>query len=118
MLSSISGKNRFKLFKRAVKTKDRNTWADYKRLRNKITSDLRNGKAAYFRDHLKKAKTTLTYWNVLSKATNPKVRKKIGPLKRDDNSLAVKDTEKASLMNSFFSTIAEKLNAGQLQALH
>ena len=118
MLSSISGKNRFKLFKRAVKTKDRNTWADYKRLRNEITSDLRKAKAAYFRDQLKKAKTTLAYWNVLSKATNPKVRKKIGPLKRDDNSLAVKDTEKASLMNSFFSTIAEKLNAGQLQALH
>ena len=118
MLSSISGKNRFKLFKRAVKTKDRDTWADYKRLRNEITSDLRKAKAAYFRDQLKKAKTTSAYWNVLSKATNPKVRKKIGPLKRDDNSLAVKDTEKASLMNSFFSTIAEKLNAGQLQALH
>ena len=116
MLSSISGKNRFKLFKRAVKTKDRNTWADYKRLRNEITSDLRKAKAAYFRDQLKKAKTTSAYWNVLSKATNPKVRKKIGPLKRDDNSLAVKDTEKASLMNCFFSTIAEKLNAGQLQA--
>ena len=32
------------------------------------------------------------------------------------NSLAAKDTEKASLMNCFFSTIAEKLNAGQLQA--
>ena len=115
---SISGKNRFKLFKRAVKTKDRNTWADYKRLRIEITSDLRKAKAAYFRDQLKKAKTTSTYWNVLSKATNPKVRKKIGLLKRDDNSLAVKDTEKASLMNSFFSTIAEKLNAGQLQAPH
>ena len=106
----------FKLFKNAVETKDQNTWADYKRLRSEITSDLRKAKAAYFRDQLKKAKTTSAYWNVLSKATNPKVRKKIGPLKRDDNSLAVKDTEKASLMNCFFSTIAEKLNAGQLQA--
>ena len=53
MLSLISGKNRFKLFKRAVKTKDRNTWADYKRLRNEITSDLRKAKAVYFRDQLK-----------------------------------------------------------------
>ena len=107
---------RFKLFKAAVETKDQNTWADYKRLRNEITSDLRKAKAAYFRDQLKKAKTTSAYWNVLTKATNPKVRKKIGPLKRDDNGLAVKDTEKARLMNCFFSTIAEKLNAGQLQA--
>ena len=108
---------RFKLLKRAVETKEPNTWADYKRLRNEITSDLGKVKAAYFRDQLKKAKTTLVYWNVLSKATNPKVRKKIGPLKRDDNSLAVKVREKASLMNCFFSKTAQKLNAGQLQAL-
>ena len=83
---------------------------------NYETSDLRKAKAAYFRDQLKKAKTTSAYWTVLTKATNPKVRKKIGPLKRDDNGLAVKDTEKARLMNCFFSTIAEKLNAGQLEA--
>ena len=106
----------FKLFKRAVETKDQNIWVDYKRLRNEITSDLRKAKAAYFRDQLKRAKTTSVYWNVLSKATNPKVRKKIGPLKRDDNGLAVKDTKKASLMNNFFSMIGEKLNAGQPQA--
>ena len=87
-------------------------------MRNEITSDLRKEKAVYFRDQLKKAKTTLAYWNVLSKATNPKIGKKIGPLKRDDNSFAVKNTEKASLMNCFFSKIAEKLNSRQLQAPH
>ena len=91
---------RFKLFKRAVETKDPNTWVDYKRLRNEITSDLRKAKAAYFRDQLKKAKTTLAYWNVFSKATNPKVRKKIGPLKCDNNSLAVKDTDTPILFAS------------------
>ena len=80
------------------------------------TSDLRKANAAYFRDQLKKAKTTSTYWNVLSKATNPKVRKRIRPLMRDDNILAVKDTEKASLLNCFFRTIAEKSNAEQFQA--
>ena len=85
-------------------------------MRNEIISYLRKAKAAYFRDQLKRAKTTSAYWNVLSKANNHKVTEKIGPLKRDDNSLAVKDTEKASLMNCFFSTIAEKLNSGQLQA--
>ena len=47
---------RFKLFKRAVETKDQNTWADYKRLRNEITSDLRKAKAAYFRDQLKRGR--------------------------------------------------------------
>ena len=35
------------------------TWADYKRLRNEITSDLRKAKAAYFRDQLKKGEDHL-----------------------------------------------------------
>ena len=51
---------------------------------------------------------------ILGKMTT--LRAWIGTLKCDDNSLAVKDTEKASLMNCFFSKIAEKLNSGQLQA--
>ena len=51
---------------------------------------------------------------VLGKMTT--LRAWIGPLKCDDNSSAVKDTDKASLMNCFFSKIAEKLNSRQLQA--
>ena len=34
---------RFNLFKRAVETKDSNTWADYKRLRNEIHLTLEKG---------------------------------------------------------------------------
>ena len=71
MLSSISGKNRFKLFKRAVKTKDRNTWADYKTLRNEITSDLRKGKAAYFRDHLQKGEDHLDVLECIIQSYQP-----------------------------------------------
>ena len=102
--------HRFKLFKRAVETKDPKTWANYKRLRNEITSDL--GK--------RRLHTSEINWRRRRPPRRigmyqPKVRKKIGPLTRDDNSLAVKDTENASLMNCFFSTIAEKLNSGQLQ---
>ena len=50
-----------------------------------MTSDIMRAKAAYFRNQENKTKTFLVYWNVLSK-----VMKKIGPLKRDDNSLAGK----------------------------
>ena len=35
--------------------------------------------------------------------------KKIGSLKRDDESLAVDDNEKANLLNCFFSTVGMKL---------
>lgn len=54
-------------------------------------------------------KTTGAHWNLIKKATNPKVRKTIGPLKRDDDTLALADPEKACLMNSYFATIGEKL---------
>ena len=40
---------------------------------------------------------------------NPKLRKAIGPLKREDGSLAVDDKEKSNLVNNFFSNIGEKL---------
>ena len=40
-------------------------------------------------------KTTGAHWNLIKKATNPKVRKTIGPLKRDDDTLALADPEKA-----------------------
>ena len=46
----------------------------------------------------------------MNKATNyPKIRKTIGPLKRHDDSLAVDDTEKANMMNMFFSTVGQNV---------
>ena len=72
----------FKLFKIAIKTKEADKWADYKKLRNEITSDIRKAKSAYFKRKFDEVKTTSTYWNLLSRATNPKAQKQIGPLKR------------------------------------
>ena len=105
---------RFKLFKEANRTKDPSKWATYKKLRNEITADIRRAKAKHFKDLLADVKTTAEYWNLLSKANNPKLRKVIGPLKREDGSLAVDDKEKSNLVNNFFSNIGEKL-AGSFQ---
>ena len=45
-------------------------------------------------------------------ATNlSKCHKPIGPLKRDDGSLAVCDVEEANMMNAYFSSIVTKLGA-------
>ena len=49
------------------------------------------------------------YWKLLKNSTNPTRPKTIGPLKREYDSLALLDGEKAPLMNSYFSTIGEKL---------
>ena len=39
---------RYKLFKRAVSTKDQEIYARYKKVRNEITSEIRNAKAQFF----------------------------------------------------------------------
>lgn len=100
---------RYKLFKSAVTTKCPDLWSEYKKIRNEVTRALRNAKASYFSDMFNEVKNSAAYWNLINKATNPKVRKNIGPLKRDDKSLALDDKEKAGLLNSYFATIGEKL---------
>ena len=100
---------RFKLFKRAVSTKDQEIYARYKKVRNEITSQIKIAKAQYFNDKLAEAKSATAYWNLIAEATNPVRRNRIGPLKREDGSLAVNDTEKANLINDFFANIGTRL---------
>ena len=97
------------MFKTEIETKEADKWADYKKLRNEITSDTRKAKSAYFKRKFDKVKVTSAYWNLLSRATNPKARKSIGPLKRDDESLVVDDKRKADLLNCSFATVGMKL---------
>ena len=101
---------RYRLFKSAVSTKDETAWTNYKKIRNEITADVRRAKATFFRENIEAAKSTAAYWKVLSEATNPKRRPHIGQLKRDDNTLAVRDEEKANLMNTFFATVGASLS--------
>ena len=54
---------RFKLFKRAVSTKDQEFYARYKKVRNEITSQIRIAKAQYFNEKLAEAKSAKAYWN-------------------------------------------------------
>ena len=87
--------SRFKLLKEASRTKDPSKWAAHKKLRNEITADISRAKAEHFKDLLADVKTTAEYWNMLSKANNTTLQKAIGPLKREDGSLAVDDKEKS-----------------------
>ena len=56
------------------------------------------------------AKSTAAYWKLLSKAANPKRRPQIGPTKRDDKTLAVRDDEKANLINAYFATVGTEIS--------
>ena len=106
----IKMNRRFKLFKLAVASKCPVKWSEYKRARNDVTRYIRQAKVSYFSDLFNQVKNTSAYWNLVNKATNPTVRKSIGPLKREDDTLALKDIDKANLINLFFTTVGEKLN--------
>ena len=101
---------RYKLFKAAISSKCPEQWSKYKRVRNEVTSDLRNTKSSYFSTIFNEVKSSSAYWNLLKRATNPKARKNIGPLKKEDNTLEFTDSGKANLINSYFATIGLKLS--------
>ena len=70
----------------------------------------------FFRSKVNEVKTSSAYWRLVKDATNlSKSHKPIGPLKREDGSLAVCDVEQANMMNAYFSSIGTKL-AAQLPA--
>lgn len=99
----------YKLFKAPVTSKCAKLWSDYKRARNKVTSDLRRAKTSYFSKMFNEVESLSAYWKVLKDATSSRVRKPIGPLRKPDDSLVSNDKEKAGLVNSFFSTIGKTI---------
>ena len=100
---------RYKLFKAAVSTKCPMQWSAYKKARNKVTSELRKAKTAYFSKMFSEVQSTSAYWNLMKRATDPKARKTIGPVKRDDGTVALVDEEKACILNSYFATVGQNL---------
>ena len=87
------------MLKRVVNTIDKDIYARYKKVRNEITSQIRNAKAQCYNEKLTIVKSAAAYWNLIAKATNPVRRNRIGPLKREDGSLAVNATGKENLIN-------------------
>ena len=106
---------RFKLFKLPVASERPSKWLEYKRLRNDVTRSMHQAKASYFSDLFSEVKSTSAYWNLVNKATNTKARKSIGPIKKEDETLALTDKEKANSINLFFSNVGNKLNAITLE---
>ncbi|KAK2554402.1 hypothetical protein P5673_024107 [Acropora cervicornis] len=90
---------RFKLFKVAMANRCPEAWSAYKRVRNSVTRALRKAKASYFTKMFGEVKNSTSYWNLVNRATNPKSRKAIGPIRRSDDSLALQDKDKATALN-------------------
>ena len=100
---------RYKLFKAAVTSKSAKLWSDYKKARNKVTSDLRRAKDLHFSKMFNEVKSSSAYWKLVKDAISSRVRKPIGPLRKCDDSLVLTDKEKAGLMNSFLANIGKNI---------
>jgi len=95
-------KNRYKIFKAAVNTKCPDEVRSH--------SSPKKSQSILFTKMFEEVKKTSAYWNLINKATNRIERNRaIGPLRRDDGSLALLDKEEAQWMNSHFTAIGENL---------
>ena len=66
-------------------------------------------------------KSAAAYWRLLKKTSGTtKVNRQAHQLKKDDGTLTTDDTEKATMLNDYFCTVAEKLigPADEIQPLH
>ena len=97
---------RYKLFKEAcaVSTKCPRKWSAYKMARNNVTSEVGKAKTTYFSIMFDEVQSTTAYWNLMKRATDPKVPKTIGSVKIDHGTVAFADQEKACSMNYYFTT--------------
>ncbi|XP_068712956.1 uncharacterized protein [Montipora foliosa] len=81
-------------------------WHKYKKARNEVTAALRKAKASYFTKMFEEVKKSSAYLNLINRARScTKHKSTIGPIRRNDGSLALSDKEKVQLINSYFATI-------------
>ena len=82
----------------------------YKKLRNEVTRQLQITEAAYWKEPFSKAKTSKEFWVVVNKLKRKQKDHRIGPLKDENDNLVTDDTEKAELMNSYFTQVGQELS--------
>ena len=81
----------------------------------------KKAKADYYSNLFDEAKSAAAYWRLLKKTSGTtKVNRQAHQLKKDDGTLTTNDTEKATMLNDYFCTVAQKLidPVDEIQALH
>ena len=81
----------------------------------------KKAKADYYSNLFDEVKSAAAYWRLLKKTSGTtKVNRQAHQLKKDDGTLTSDDTEKATMLNDYFCTVAEKLigPADEIQPLH
>ena len=106
---------RYKSYKKAKRSDDAVLWSEYRKIKNKITSEVRRAKANYYRGLFDEVKNTRSHWKLLKKATDVKKRGNISDIRKADGSLAMNNKEKADTLNEYFANVGENLANSLLQ---
>ena len=89
---------RYKLLKRAQKSKDPKDFEKYKSLRNQVNIALKRAESSYWKDLLKsKEKGSRDFWKMTGKESKDK---RMGPHRDSDNNLVPDDSKKVETLTS------------------
>ena len=89
--------------------------------RYKVSRMTKKAKADYYSNLFDEAKSAAAYWRLLKKTSGTtEVNRQAHQLKKDDGTLTTNDTEKATMLNDYFCTVAQKLidPVDEIQPLH
>ena len=103
---------RYKLLKQCDGTdKTTESWKEYRKVRNRVTTMMRNAETKYWREQFKEATAAREFWKVYRKATKKRINTCIGPLKsfQGETITITDDTKNAELMNTLFIDIGKDL---------
>jgi hypothetical protein len=105
---------RYKCYKKEKRSDDACLWAEYRKLRNEVTFEVRMAKGNYYKSLFDEVKCTRSYWSLIKKATKVKNRN-ICDIRKLDGSLTNSDKKKAEVLNEYFANVGERLAQNLLQ---
>ncbi|MCG7868583.1 MAG: endonuclease/exonuclease/phosphatase family protein [Candidatus Thiodiazotropha taylori] len=109
-------RKRKRAFRKAKRTNLDSHWKKFKKLRNKVTTMIRDSKKSYYdklADRLKSSTlSTKDWWSTLKGFINPNSNSSIPPLEHD-NKIYTDECDKANILNKYFQsqTLLDETNA-------
>ena len=103
---------RYVLLRKANRTQESKDQDEYKRMRNRVSKELKSSEANYWKQKLAETdKGSSDFWKAVKAITGTEKskEKRIGPIKNDTGELLSSDQQIAEGMNTFFANIGEQL---------
>ena len=100
---------RFAALNKHKRTKNGSDWNVYKKLRNKVTKQLKISETEYWKKSFKEAEGVKSFWSLVRRVSGTDKKDiRVGPIEVNKK-IICKDIEVAEAMNDYFSSIGENL---------